>query len=561
LLATRALSASSDVLIAEPRVLRVHRPGRAPISLVARPGAKLVIPAGVEGGELFGRVLGDRIRPERVHFTGPSMASVYVEPDGLYASPALLPGDYQVEAEYRGGIRSDAVTANVVASRTTERFGMGTKDAGGVVISIAHEQCADGNRFDLTQPVEEDNRNSLRRYARGTMKDIGCDVVFEGLAPGQSRFVIQGPGRYAAMNDIKASKAFTVSPDSRLALTIGSPENSLAGVITMGNKPAGGVKLRLSAMEGSLFHSETVTDASGHYQVSAPDTGEYQLAVVAGSLFLSLRTGVRLSAGESRFDWRLPDSVLKVVVVSPPEARTSRLLTLDVRGSNGYSQFGYLTPDEHDASFYGLPDGRYEITAVSDVAVAMRPAQAEINSRLREVVVEITLEPVSEGRLRVINGQGVPLANARAQVGSRGLTREGPGSFVNDGTLAPGQWLTVSAPGYVPRCVVVTRTMLPSANVQLFPASPQSGKLRFKPALDSDERPGTIHGLPGSECPVGLEFFSIRSWKSDKESTLVEFGDLPEGTFGYAPSTRWTPQPLYVPGTELEFTRRPRPPQ
>ena len=141
LLATRALPASSDVLIAEPRVLRVHRPGRAPISLVARPGAKLVIPAGVEGGQLFGRVLGDVIRPERVHFTGPTVASVYVDPDGHYASPALLPGAYQVEAEYRGGIRSDAVTENVKAGRTTERFGVGTADAGGAVVTLDADLC------------------------------------------------------------------------------------------------------------------------------------------------------------------------------------------------------------------------------------------------------------------------------------------------------------------------------------------------------------------------------------------------------------------------------------
>jgi len=92
LLATRTLAGRSTVIVAEPRVLRVVRPQRAPISLVVHPGDRITVPAGVAGGELFGRVLGKVVRPERVHFTGPTTDTVVVSRDGFFASPALIPG-------------------------------------------------------------------------------------------------------------------------------------------------------------------------------------------------------------------------------------------------------------------------------------------------------------------------------------------------------------------------------------------------------------------------------------------------------------------------------------
>jgi hypothetical protein len=560
LLATRTVSAG-EVLIAEPRVLRVHRPGRAPVSLTARPLARLVIPQGIEGGEIFGRVLGDRIRPERVHFTGPSQGSVYVDSDGLYASPALLPGTYQVEAEYRGGVRSESATVQVAPSQTSERFEIGTPDAGGVIVSATDGLCTAGNSFDLTRSVKDGNRVRLKRSASGFVTDLGCDAIIEGLPPGRHQFVIFGPGKYAAMHDRRAARDFTVVPGNRVPLVMGLGPYRLSGTVTMGNRPATGLTLQLSTLDESMIKATGVTNERGQYSISAPTAGEYQLAVMGGTLMSVMRTGVRLSEQDSHFDWALPDSLLTVEVAIPQNARSKRLLTIHLRGSNGWHEFGYMTPDETVVQFAGIPDDHYEVTAVSDTAVATSPVQVKINAQNRKATVVVKLEPMTAGLVRVTDPQGSPIINSQVRVGVMGLDRTGSGIFRNDGVLAPGQMMTVAAPGFVPRCLIVSREMLPDTHVTLFPASRQSARLRFAPPLEPWERPGLIHGLPGSDCPVGLEFFTTISRKSGNDATVVELGDLPEGTFGYAPSVRWPPQPLQVPGAVLEFTRRPRTPQ
>jgi hypothetical protein len=386
LLATRALPASSDVLIAEPRVLRVHRPGRAPISLVATPGAKLAIPAGVEGGELFGRVLGDVIRPERVHFTGPTVASVYVDPDGHYASPALLPGAYQVEAEYRGGIRSDAVTESVVAGRTTERFGVGTPDAGGVVVTIDPTFCRPDNHLELSrlEPIPHGVRASSK--LRGVTTDLGCDVSLDGLIPGTHHLeILKKP--LVPLFRMEATREFLVPRADRTVVTVTPGAIRLTGLLTAGTKPLAGV--RIDAEESSSGfqmsgYRQTITDASGRYSFRLEHPGVVNLKLKTLDFVSVIGATVSVAEPETVFDWTLPDTSMTLTVLTEDGTRPTEALKLTVEPM--FSTTSLMPYESNRLVFPGIDRGTYTVTASTPTMVSTGPVTAGVRAWLCSVL-------------------------------------------------------------------------------------------------------------------------------------------------------------------------------
>ena len=95
----------------------------------------------------------------------------------------------------------------------------------------------------------------------------------------------------------------------------------------------------------------------------------------------------------------------------------------------------------------------------------------------------------------------------------------------------------------------------------MMPSSSAQATFRFNPSLGDWAAPGRVFGLPGSDCPVPLSVFPEVRRRNEGSATIVTVGGLPLGTFEYAPTLRYPPQPLHVPGHELGFMIRPNAPQ
>jgi hypothetical protein len=559
LLATRALPASSDVLIAEPRVLRVHRPGRAPISLVARPGAKLVIPAGVEGGELFGRVLGDAIRPERVHFKGMTQASAEVTADGFYVSPAMMPGTYVIEAEYRGGIRSDAVTENVVAGRTTERFGVGTPDAGGLTVTAEPDLCAAGNTLVVTKSTPTDSGAKLDYFVERRLAGGDCDIAADGLSPGTYVTTITGPTRILPHFNVLTTEHSTVVSSRRTSVSLRRPSTILTGTVYGGGRPITDMRLslrRIGDPDGAEFWA--TTDQRGHYSIAVPVPGQYEMKHRVAELVKGAVTVVTLSPGETRYDWKLPAAELTISFVATGRMPLPPKVNLTVDGPQGFYIKGTfnLESEGHSFTFPGLPMGSYGGRAFAEDIISPDPVKVELTESNPTARLTVRLEPVSPLTVRVLRPDGSVLNTARIS----DWPSPQPGVF-DLRLLGPGGIIFVSAPGYVPRCIELQRSHRPSFDVTMMPASSAQATFRFNPPLGDEAAPGRVFGLPGSDCPVLLSVFREVGRRKEGNATVVTIGGLPLGTYEYSPTSRYPPQPLYVPGPELGFMIRPRPQQ
>jgi hypothetical protein len=559
LLATRALPASSDVLIAEPRVLRVHRPGRAPISLVARPGAKLVIPAGVEGGELFGRVLGDVIRPERVHFKGLTQASAEVTADGFYASPALVPGSYVIEAEYRGGIRSAGSPQTVAAGRTTERFGVGTPNAGGLTVAAETDICVAGNILALTQVLPTASGNASKVFVQRTLTGGDCDIAIDGLAPGMYVATINGPSRLVALENMIAIDRRPVVSERRSAIRLQRPSTVLMGTVSFGDRLQSNMPLALreTGTDGEEFWA--TTDSIGRYAIAVPAPGSYELLHRVSQLNRGAAVRVALSPGETHYDWKLPATRLTLTFVTTDGLAMPPDLMVAVSGPNGSFLGSTFSAESegHTITLPGIPFGTYRASAYANGIISADRLTISLTESNPIAHHTIRLEAVVPLTVRVLRPDGTVLENAKTDTRFKVLQ---PGTF-DIREASPGSPVIIEAPGYVPRCVTVQRSHRPSFDVTMTALSPGQATFRFNPPLGDWAPPGRVFGLPGSDCPVPLALFTEVSRRTEGNATVVTIGGLPLGTFEYAPTLRYPPQPLHVPGPELGFMIRPRPPQ
>jgi len=363
------------------------------------------------------------------------------------------------------------------------------------------------------------------------------------------------------MDDLKATRVLTVTADQRSIVPLALQSNTLTGTVYAGEQPLSNARLALVpfGQTGSGRYG-TTTDAEGRYTFSVEQPGRYVLKHEVSMMVYGAETPATVSGIDTRFDWRLPATRLTITFESadgPLPTEAGVLLVLDGPSGIGAGGTVNLARGERSIAFVGLPLGRYSARAFSGDVQSTAPLALELTPSQSEARGTLRLERATRVSMRVTGPDGVmlPTANVRG-----GAARPGGGVF--DITGPPGTSLIVTAPGFVPRCVVLQRTHRPEFTVSLTQASPHTASIRFSPGLEGASAPGLVLGLPGSDCPVPAAMFTERTRRDEQGVTVVTFGDLPAGEYRYTPNVRYPPQPLMVPGPELGFVRKPRqPPQ
>jgi hypothetical protein len=166
-------------------------------------------------------------------------------------------------------------------------------------------------------------------------------------------------------------------------------------------------------------------------------------------------------------------------------------------------------------------------TAVLELTVGQRPLQLEVRDDV---------------------GNRIPGASAFAV--NRLLSRDNDGLFAAD-TVPAGERIEISAPGFIPTCVLAGR----EAGSQVARLLPQGSERARITLLGSPGGPvGMLEGLPGSECSVGLSGFRLVNVSElSEDQQMFEIIGLPRGQFWFRVEAQAPAMLLDVPGPGIRY--------
>jgi protocatechuate 3,4-dioxygenase beta subunit len=160
---------------------------------------------------------------------------------------------------------------------------------------------------------------------------------------------------------------------------------TIAGRVTLGGKPVPGVVVAVSPAEPTFkraLSARATTDEDGHYRLTGVAAGRYTIAPLAPALVVpqdagSWQTGKLVTVTESEEVEGLNFALTRGGVITgritdsqgrPVIAQEVNFLQVDERGhslnsSGNRSFFGFQTDDRGIYRIYGLPQGRYLVSA------------------------------------------------------------------------------------------------------------------------------------------------------------------------------------------------------
>jgi len=174
-----------------------------------------------------------------------------------------------------------------------------------------------------------------------------------------------------------AGTALAQTPDAKSKAT-----GSVSGRVTVGEKPAPGIVITAAGQNQSTFTAQTITDADGHYRIGGLVAGQISITPAAPLYVLPTNpmTGsgkvLTLSFGEAveGIDFKLTRGGVITGRVLDADRRPLieeriNLIPVDENGAaarQSFTRYNYLmyqTDDRGIYRLYGVPAGRYKVSA------------------------------------------------------------------------------------------------------------------------------------------------------------------------------------------------------
>lgn len=333
----------------------------------------------------------------------------------------------------------------------------------------------------------------------------------------------------------------------------------VTGTVWLGEKPASEVNVEFFSAVGETRAGSVKTDAAGRFSVGLQEPAGYAVAVAALATLPSTYREFTFPAGENVVDIRLPATSLVVQLLDergdPLSERDARTVQLLIRGPRAPTS-------SHSAGFVGLEShykGRYVGLGYGDYSVSAFTSTGLVSSDIGRVDLS---EPEPDGRLqlrlvrrplalRVQDTDGRPIRGARvASMLQRSATEQRWPIPIN--SVPPGELIEVSAPGFLPICVVAQRI----GGVQVVEVHPLGAGAARITLVDGPGRPvGILYGLPGSQCPVAIGAMRVEEigGMEQPQRNTFEILGLPTGTYQYRAQVQAPSAQVRVPGPTVEY--------
>lgn len=478
---------------ASGRYLSVRRSGASPVTTKASlflASAEWSLPDRVGGGELMILPADASVRPEAFDVTsdvGPSLR--LSDAKQAVVRGGLLPGNYAVTPVFSGGIKGTPLRASVVTGETT-MVAVAQEHVGALAVTIAPDTCAAGGSLRL---MRRDGREKGPVVTRiGEWLEPGrCEWLIAGLSPGSFELAV------VSREGSTASAQADVRDQQTTAVTIEKRRVIVTGVATLNGRPLVGETLRFVPRPGSRADGTSVeTDSSGFYRVDLPQAGDYSIAIGTPEWVSGPRATFK--EGENTQDLALRGGSI-VVGVNGWDRETPTVVAVNGPTSNNLT---IRRGDDLPVAVRGLAFGSYRVSAAQQTGLVSRETKAvTLDEAHPEAKLEIDLV-ANAGRVLVRDSTGALLEGASVRQGAVRLARESPGVLRAAG-VAPGSMLLVTAPGFVPTCIVAT---LADRDVLLSHGQPAVIQL----PSDLSRAGGYFIDLR-SECPVPMNLYELTS--------------------------------------------------
>jgi hypothetical protein len=517
-------AASFTVLVADDddRFVRFSREGASPVTVPSRDllaSAGWPLPEVVPGGELFVRIEPAPILPVRYELEGPQ--AMRLEPSrNLLAVRGLPVGNYQLTPVFVGGVKGHVRRFPILDGKSTP-FYIVRAAVGAARLSGDEALCASATTLSVTSvsagkaPV---GSVTTRTDVVTLTLDDSCEQVVAGLSPGDYEV------GYSGVRGHLASRGYSVVQDQVTAVLTTLPRTRAAGRLLLNGDPDPALSITYTPSFGGRGR-EAVTahsDPSGNYEALLPDPGEYAVSFKKdGADLVGCDRTARVARGDNALDYAIDVASLRLDVrgwdrTSPLDV-TVRQVEQSQPGMMGTGK-RVGVGDELPVDFTGLAPGRYRIEVRQHMAGAADRTGGkhfEIASSSSRLRLDVDLG-LSERSVSVVDKAGNPVAGAIVRAdGGEALAESSPGrySLVN---IAPGESVTVFAPGYAGTC----RFAPESSDLVVTPEEGVEVRVQFLTRRPLDRPVGRLL-LSGAECPVPFSQFDYA--RSGSAEGMVEF--------------------------------------
>lgn len=542
----------------QERLLRVLRVDASPVTFVvpldAPERVELTLPSPRPGGELFARTPGRAVEPESYLVVG-AAGEMRMRPNemGYLSMTGLSAGGYRLIPMYRGGLAAPGIDFEVQQGETTEVLPISLPQVGGLQVTIAAQELCPPPQSDRPLLLElirieySQEGHSQQNHRVGEWSvDADCMVQIDGLIPGQYRATLSAAGKE---NGIPHGLARAeVPPDGVAEVLLRQSEVRVEGRVLLqdGNSPSSAVVT--FDQDGRSVRVET--GAAGDYSIDLPVPGAWVVNVSGTRYTPALHLERRFDPGVHHLDIEIPGGMLVLRVDRADGAAIEEAVQLQF--TKGSRWGGVLVPDDlPTATILGVELGEYEVIATTASGWGTRrPVAFEIRDEDPYATVDLLLERVA-ARLVLLDPSGARVGGAMVRVDDMaGYSEDSsePGSFVLPG-VAEGRRLVVEPPaGWSPQCVISRPggeqrvTLEPGPHSLLVVLRDGSSSLR-----------GSLSGLPGSDCPIGLHHFAPVTALVEGSSG-IELHGLPAGQF-VLETAGGASIPLTVPGPPVVIGR------
>jgi hypothetical protein len=311
------------------------------------------------------------------------------------------------------------------------------------------------------------------------------------------------------------TEAFEILPQQTTRVVIAPPVVRVSGHVRRLDEPVAGARISFQSIQ-SRDTAEATTDRFGEYSVTLAKAGDY-FVVATDPQFLEERSQ-RFSEGLNTLNWNIKD--VGSVVVRFKGLNGAEPARAEIKGTDTSSFWSMqpIQPSQTRAVWQGLAFGEYIVTATQSGWASDAVTVTISRDRLR-AEIELELHPTNL-RLFLTDQLGNPVENAAFSPRIPVPQTVRPGLYLFEGMPAK-QALIILAPSFVPLCRITST----NADAHITLAAGSTVTFRFNEGRQLDLGSASVHGIPGSDCPVPLSVFRMGQLggpSSDPNALMVQ---------------------------------------
>lgn len=252
---------------------------------------------------------------------------------------------------------------------------------------------------------------------------------------------------------------------------------TINGHVTSGRQPAAGAVLTFNPTnKNSVPAIKAPIRPDGTYSVSLPEQGGYRVGFRPTDLLSVGSVTLEVKSSEV-IDFEIPATAVTFRASGQRVEAPIQLYLFDGSHRLAHATFtGILRAKDLGVTLYGIPVGRYFVSADSMPAVVAQPVNIQIETG-RPVDVNLSLS-TGRGSLRLRSASGAELTGVEASVDARNAA-VGVGAVVDLSRVSPGMPMLFKATGHLPKCALAPAERTAEAVIDLQPEGTSSSELRI----------------------------------------------------------------------------------